>query len=519
MNKALFNLVKTSKPNRNVFDLGHRNKLSLNFGDLVPTLAMEVIPGDTIRVNAENFLRLAPMIAPIMEEIDVHTHFFFIPNYLIWDNFESFISNRTQNVHPYITPDQVASLAGSFMESGTLWDYLGLPSLTDAVVNAGTDIGTRINSLPFRAYQTVCREFYEDQNIPYTDSFDTPDLGDGLDTNAESLLTLRKRAWKKDYFTSALQEALAKPDVIVPLEVDYLDTSLVKTNTGSDAGTNTLIGVSGTAGSMSVNKTINTTVGNAGRIENIDTTSTGVLMDRLRTAMSIQTWLEKMQRGGRRYMEILKSAFGVIGDDRRLDRPKYLGGGRQKIVISDVTNMTSITTEEPLGTLGGRGISYGNARFSETFNEHGWILAITSIMPKKSYMQGIEKKFRKEDIYSYYWRDFANLGEQPIRNDELYYNVDDNEATNSADFGFQSRYAEYKFINDCIHGDFRDSLNFWHAADIYTTRPGLNTSFLQCNPSHRFFAVTDPAIHKAYMSINFDIKALRPIPLFSTPSF
>lgn len=511
---SIFSKVKVNKPASNTFDLSHDRKMSLNMGDLVPILALEIVPGDKISMSTSQLLRFAPLVSPVMHQVSVYTHFYFVPNRILWDNWQDFITGGEDGLDASVFPTIFYNTA----TPGDLKDYMGLPP-GDGALN------TDVSALPFAAYQTIYNEYYRDQNL--IDKVDTT-LKDGSNpTNRAELLTLRKRAWQHDYFTSALPWTQKGAEATIPLGTSAPlifepDNSGSKNTIFTDSNGNP-VGASGgvetsAAGimfmqdppgsNMYADVTNNTTADLS--------TATAATINDLRNAFRLQEWLEKNARGGSRYIESILSHFGVKSSDARLQRPEFLGGGASPVTISEVLQTSAADTEPtPQGNMAGHGISVGaNNNFSYFAEEHGYIIGIMSVMPKTAYQQGIPKHFRKFDKFDYYWPSFAHLGEQPILNEELYY---DNDGENEEVFGYTPRYAEYKYMNSSVHGEFRTSLDFWHMGRIFANRPNLNEDFITANPTDRIFAVETG--EKLYCHVYHKIKALRRMPYFGTPTF
>lgn len=534
MSNSLFQNVAMKKPPRNKFDLSHDRKMSLNMGDLVPILCQEVLPGDQFRVSSEVFMRMAPMLAPMMHNVNVTVHYFYVPNRILWDNWESFITGgrlgTSAPVAPAIRINSETVGTGKFF-TGTLADYLGLPTIP--IENVVPEAEVNINSLPFRAYQLIYDEYYRDQNVQASLDISKAD-GVIVGNNAEfaKLTTLRRRAWEKDYFTSAQPNAQRGAEVLIPIDtvaesadIAYRPYSNIFNEDGTAVTDDTLLGsnsVTLSGNALIGNKVTNSTVGQRSRVENIESvtaTNGSATIEDLRTSTMLQKFLELMQRGGSRLKEVIKAHFNVNTKDGRLQRPEYLGGGKQPMKISEVLSTFQGETGNPQGNMAGHGISGGSSNsFNRFFEEHGFVIGILSVLPVPAYQQGIPRMFTQRDTrLKYYWPSFANLGEQEVINHELYYDhTDDTE--NFLTFGYQSRYCEYKYVQPTVHGDMRSSLAFWHMGRIFESRPLLNESFIQSDPTNRIFAVESESVHKLYCQVYNRVDALRPLPYFNVPS-
>ena len=506
----LFNQVMGKKPRNNMFDLSHERKFSTDMAKLTPIICEEVLPGDKFIMNTEILTRLAPLVSPMMHRVDVYTHFFFVPNRIIWDNWEKFITGGTDGLQtpvlPYVQIN--SSTPETEWNNKSLLNFLGVQSADDPQA-----LSARYNALPFRAYQTIFNEYYRDQNLQ--DEVEVV-KSDGNTVTGNGILAMRKRCWEKDYFTSALPWTQRGGEVNLPFDAQYNPTykqaSVVREFSG---------GLSNSA-ALSVNSgELQDDTYTALRIENLEDeqniTSSSVTINDLRRATKLQEWLEKNARGGARYIEQIFSHFGVISSDARLQRPEYLGGGKSPIVISEVLQ-TSRTEGSPQGNMAGHGVSVGNThQFKKRFEEHGYVIGIMSIMPRTAYYQGVRRAFLKQSKLDYFWPEFANLGEQPVWNQELYnFWTDVDEQVDV--FGYQSRYAEYKFIPDSVHGDFTGNLEHWHMARKFTNAPALNSAFVAAQPDDRVFAVINTGQDNIYCQVYNNLKAVRPIPYFSIPS-
>lgn len=493
---------------KNKFDLSHERKLTLNMGHLVPILLQEVVPGDSFRVNTEVFLRFAPMIAPVLHRIDVYTHYFYVPNRIVWDNFDDFITKEGPGV-PVKVPQLIVQAAGAsgLMDSGSLADYLGLPT----VEGTGLLEGIAFSQLPFRAYKSIYNEYYRDQTLMPAIDFPTDDADVIIDQDpvtAAALMALETRSWEKDYFTTALPNPQYTDSAAIA-PITPLDSFLLDNGTLPAAGNITTTGIGGQ---------LSHSVGGAGVIASAGS-QPGTLIEDLRKANTLQLWLEKQARGGQRLVETILSHFGVRVPDARVSRPEYLGGGKQSVTISEVlSTFDNTAADRPQGTMSGHGISSGRTHgFSHTFPEHGYVIGIMSVLPKAAYQQGINRHWTRGDKFDFYWPTFAHLGEQEVKNKELYY--DGTSALNEQTFGYQMRYSEYKYQPDTVHGDFRNSLAYWHLGRIFAARPALNSTFVKADTTNfdRIFAVDDPAVHKLWCQVYNQVDALRPMPVFGTP--
>lgn len=506
---------------RNLFDLSHENKLTCEMGKLVPFLSMEVLPGDTFKVSTDIVVRMAPMLAPIMHNVNVYTHFFFVPNRLIFEKWEDFITGgptgSDSTVAPYITTP-----SGGFATS-SLGDYLGIP----------TGIaGAKVSALPFRAYAKIYNDYYRDENLQGEISLST---AAGSDTTTSTVLM--NRCWQRDYFTSALPwtQRSSTGAVKLPLgssaDVKFRNASTVDPSTLTDLTTYTTSGVLHSFSGMRELKVtadgwlaLGGAPASATYVDNVRVSpyadlsnATAADVNDIRYAFQVQRFLEKMARGGARYIEVIRSHFGVKSSDARLQRAEYLGGGRSPIMVSDVLQTSADDNQPtPLATMAGHGYSAQRShQFKRFFEEHGWLIGIISIMPRSSYQQGLAKKWTRETRFSYYWPVFSHLGEQAILNKEIYLQ---GVSADDGVFGYQPRYQEYRKAYSEVHGDFRSNLDFWHLGRQFSQLPVLNSDFVKCVPSNRIFAVTSATDHM-WVDIFNNIKALRPIPKFGDPGY
>jgi hypothetical protein len=535
----IFNSVKLKRPKRNVFNLSYESKLTVNAGELVPIMCKPVVPGDKFRVNTEMLVRLAPLVAPMMHRVNVFTHYFFVPNRLVWNQWEDFITKGVDGTDtpafPTLKlPTTVDTANGHrFFGDSSLWDYLGLPSLnqignatfqTQSPNGVKAPAGYEVSALPFRDYLLIYNEYYRDQNLTSEIEF-SRDGGSTEAITTNPLLMLRRRAWEKDYFTSALPWVQRGPEVTVPvsgaggsMDVELKSTAADQYYVSSSESrpTGKLEVVNGVL--YATHESSGTSVGAYLSPNNfqVNVDEMGVSINDLRTSNALQRWFERNARSGSRYIEQILSHFGVRSSDARLQRPQFLGGGRVPVSVSEVLQTSSTDETSPQANMAGHGISASvNHGFTRYFEEHGYIIGIMSVMPRTGYQQGVPRDFRKFDNMDFYFPEFAHLGEQEIKNEELYLNQYD--ADNSGTFGYTPRYAEYKYSLNEAHGDFRGNMAFWHLNRIFTEKPNLNTTFVECNPSNRVFATAETSDDKYWIQLYQDIKALRLMPKYGTP--
>lgn len=519
---SIYSTVPKPRVKRSVFgrSTSFENKLSFDFGMIVPLLSEDMLPGDNFYFQPEVFLRCEPLIFPMMQFCDVHIDVVKYPMRLLMrdtpqiQGFETFMSPQDvfgQGVQP--TMSQFALTFGDnfgpdqyrFLSPGSLSDYLNLPTIDS---NFGQVIADgqvmKFRALDHIAYQWGYDELYRNENLQdLILNEDTDFYGHEITDPDEytRLMTLRYRNWPKDYFTSALPNTQRGIDVGIPITADVpltavgnipvdvltgyeltnpnnkknliLDNDNVALeNTSPTVGDLAQIGLHGQIDSTSLERQV------TGHLSNVVAT-----INDLRLSVALQAWAEASMRGGARYPEILMSTFGVRPRDARLDRPEVMGRISFPLQISEVLQTSQSTDDSPQGNMSGRGIAYGRGRYIHVYAEEHCILhAYISIMPRSAYMQGMPKKFTKFDKFDYYWPQFDALGEQAITCRELYYdfNEDWNDPdTNDYPFGYQQRFCEYKDFFNQVHGDFKlQGLNGWHMARIFASAPRLNEDFI-----------------------------------------
>lgn len=464
------------------------------------------------------------MLAPIMHRVDITSHSFFVPNRLLTDLWEEFITGGQDGlsnpVLPYITPAAMSDQSGeAFMYKGTLWDYFGLPVTTGA-----PDGIEEISVLPFRAYSKIWNDFYRDPNFDDERDLELELAGEcASESIAADLFELGRRGWEKDYFTSALDRTQRGLEVMMPIAAT---ADVVLTDPGgapvpADKYLGTLpLSPGALAYGDSFNPGVNTGAAQIS-VNNVESS-----LNDLRRAFAIQKWLEANARGGYRYQEQIQVHFNTMVPDFRLQRAEYIGGGRQPVQVSEVLSSTA-ADDQPLGDMAGKGISVGSSNhWSYKCLEHGFVITIMSVIPRTAYSQGFERMWTRRDKYDFAWTEFAHIGEQEILKKELVFGfAAANNTVNNAAFGYIPRYSEYKFKNDRIAGDFRDTLDFWHLGRTFLSVPALTSAFTTTfedgnagveDSMRRIFAVQDGTDY-LWFQISIRLKVRRPLPYFSVP--
>lgn len=525
----LFSQVPTAKIPRSKFNRSHGLKTAFYPGKLVPIFIDEVLPADTFNLKASILVRMPALIAPLMDNLYIDTFFFYVPERLVYDKFQKMCGEQDNpdDSTDYIFPT-LQSPANGFA-ANTLADFFGLPTAskqsngTDEVIQGALTV----RSEPFRAYWLIWNEWFRDENLQDSVSINK---GESSTTNGvftanddrfgDGTTTLAPRGKRHDYFTSALPWPQKGPGVDLPLNGDvpiymYYDkggsSDLRGFVSANSDGTMQLV----TPGSPGSPVSGITPVSNL--YADLDQATAATIND-LRQAFQIQKWYERAARGGTRYTEILLSFFGVKSPDARLQRPEYLGGTTQRIQITQVPQTSATDEKTPQANLAAFGLS-GTKRhgFIKSFVEHGWIVGLMCVRSDLTYQQGINRMWLRSTKFDIYWPPFAHLGEQVVTNEEIY--AQGTSADKEA-FGYQERYAEYRYYPSMITGEMRSTyaqtLDFWHLAQKFDTLPQLNEEFIEENvPIERAVAVTDEPPFIA--DIWFDMNCVRPMPVYSVP--
>lgn len=495
-----FDSIRTAKTNSNTFNLSHDVKLTMNMGDLVPTQVLEVLPGDKFNLRQESFARFMPMISPVMHNVKMITHHFFVPYRLVWKNWQKFAEATNE-------PESAPALPydnGFQSNVGDLADYLGLP--------VGKTMGN-VNLFAFASYWLICNEYYRDQNLQTIPSRRFT-LNDGKNVyfQDQNDLKLFKKAWGHDYFTSALPFAQKGDPVQLPLIGDA-PIVLKGDVTGTE---DSLLTQDGNIADFEL-KEADYSSSDRGKLFADLSNATSATINDLRNATKLQEYLEILARGGSRYVEILRSIWNVVPDDARMQRPEFIGGHKSNVVISEVLQTSSTDSASPLGQMAGHGLTatYGD-QHSYYAKEHGLIISLTSILPDTSYMQGLHKMFQRKNPFDFPIPHFAHLGEQEIKNSEIYYDTGDGK--NDDTFGYIPRYSEMRYVPSRVAGKLRTNMKHWTLVRDFANRPHLNGDFISANVRKDIFAVTDPNEHSIVCHFNNHTFVNRKLPKYGTPN-
>ena len=535
---------------RSTFDRSHSLKTSFNVGDIVPFFVDEVLPGDTFNVDTSKVVRLQTLLTPVMDNIYLDTYFFFVPNRLTWSHWKQFNGENMESAWipqtEYEIPQITAPASGGW-SVGTIADYLGIPT---GVPNLS------VSALPFRAYALVMNEWFRDENL--SDPLVVPvDDATVVGVNTGTFVTdvvkgglPYKAAKYHDYFTSCLPSPQKGPDVLIPSATSGVYPVVTKDEV-HDPGGFTLSGVYGSnptsftelnvftgnylIPSVSVSNVGVTGPNSSGTFDptNLWAESSGGLgasINQLRMAFQIQKLYEKDARGGSRYIEILKSHFGVTSPDARLQRPEYLGGNRVPININQVVQQSATASGETAqGTVTGMSVTTDtHSDFTKSFTEHGFVIGVMVARYDHTYQQGLERFWSRKDRFDYYWPVFANIGEQAVKNKEIFAQgpakVDSAGAViDDQVFGYQEAWADYRYKPSRVTGEMRSqyaqSLDVWHLADDYSALPMLSDSWIREDKTNvdRVLAVTSAVSNQLFADIYIKNRTTRPMPMYSIP--
>jgi len=477
---------------RNKFSLSHYKLLTMDMGNLVPLTWYEALPGDTIQQATSALVRVSPLLTPVMHPVHIRIHHWFVPNRLLWEDWEDFITGGSDGTS---TPEHPYKSFGACNES-SLRDYLGIPT-----ESWSPDL--EVSALPFRAYQMIYNEHYRDQDL-VTEI--TIDKNSGQDLNTPT--TLNKVSWQKDYFTTARPFEQKGDEVTIPLGESAPVKGIYVDSPGDQSAAASYTDYDGndwqTAGTASYRTQLRESLYDSN--SNGDpkayadlAQATGIAINDLRLALSIQRYQEARARYGSRYVEYLRY-LGVRSSDGRLSSPEYLGGGRQVIQFSEVLSTDGSNT----GDMKGHGISAMRTnRYRRFFEEHGIVMSLMSVVPKSIYTTALDRGFNRLVKEDYFQRELQHLGEQEIPNRE----VQSNHSSLDDVFGYQARYDEYRSKSSSISGEFRSTLNNWHYGREFAGDIALNQSFTDATPTKRVNASSDT--DALYILANHSIQARR----------
>lgn len=530
---------------RTKFDRSHVYKTTFDSGKLIPVFVDEVLPGDTTRMSVNYFARLATPIKPIMDNIYLDWFFFFVPNRLVWEHWQNFCFEQEdpEDSTDYVIPAIMADDNKNNTYVGSLWDYFGLPLNTSGTISG-------VSALPFRGVYLIWNEWFRDENLQKSVKIQKGDTNEILDSTrvSDQPSWLFKsgtgifpgypcppRGKRHDYFTSALPWTQKGPGVSVGLAgtanlvLSSNNNPILFSGGGGNSAFENM-----SVYSAKIGKEANIQ-GYTGEIENkgylkfgsdvglkgyADLDSSSIFtINSLRTAFQMQKFYERLARGGSRYTEVLRSFFGVVSPDARLQRPEFLGSFTKMVNVNPIAQTSATDTTSPQGNLSAYGVTAAKFHgFTKSFVEHGYIFGFVCARADLTYQQGINKMWLRSTVYDFYWPTFAHLGEQAIELREIY--AQGSEADTTV-FGYQERYAEYRYKPSQITGKFRSSvvsgnLDMWHLSQFFKNAPTLNEEFITENPPvNRIIAVQDEP--EFLLDIGFRYTTVRPMPMFGTP--
>lgn len=543
-----FSLAPHVDISRSRFDRSASLKTSFNAGDVVPFFLDEVLPGDTFSVDTSKVVRMQTLLTPMMDNVYLDTYYFFVPNRLVWDHWKEFCGENTESAwipQTEYTMPQITSPANTGWNVGTLADYFGIPTGV---------AGLSVSALPFRAYALIMNEWFRDQNLQdplVVPTDDSTVAGVNTGTTVTDVAKGGKpfvAAKYHDYFTSALPSPQKGPDVLIPAATSGEYPVVAKAET-HDGGGYAIFGNARVSGNAYAAVPASLYTGGTGNVQvqatdsplafnsssgattyafdplNLWAQSSGGLgatINQLRLAFQIQKFYEQQARGGSRYTEVVRSFFGVTSPDARLQRPEYLGGNRVPINVNQIVQQSGTESSgTPQGTVVGQSLTTDkHSDFTKSFTEHGLIIGVMVARYDHTYQQGLNRLWSRKDKFDFYWPVFANIGEQAIKNKEIFAqgNDKDNEV-----FGYQEAWAEYRYKSNMVTGEMRSayaqSLDVWHLADDYKQLPTLSDAWIKEDKSNidRVLAVTSSVSNQFFADIYVKNYCTRPMPMYSVP--
>lgn len=523
---------------RSRFDRSFVRKMTFDEGKLVPFFVDEVLPGDTISLTVRDFCRLATPVAPFMDNLYLDKFFFFVPNRLVWEHWQNFCFEQEDpdDSTDYVVPTcQLAGGTAGETGIGTLWDYFALPT--------GLTKSLTVNVLPFRMYYLIWNEWFRDENLQKSVKIDKSDTNAvfkqdrvadqpswifSSGTTYVNGFALAPRGKRFDYFTSALPFQQKGPGVEISLSGDAPVKGLYLYGSGSTSGE---VGYDSAGNVLPLGSPVNTaypyllkqrtgSVGpnNLPQVYADLSNLSAISISSLRTAFQMQKFYERLARGGSRYTEVLTSFFGVVSPDSRLQRPEYLGGSSKMMNINPVAQTSSTGDVTPQGNLAAYGVSASKYHaFTKSFVEHGYIIGLLEVRADLTYQQGINKMWLRSTVYDWYWPTFSHLSEQAILNAEIYAQGTEED---KGVFGYQERYAEYRYHPSEICGHFRSTytkpLDVWHLSQKFDSLPTLSDQFIQDSPPVERVIATKNYPH-FLIDIGFKYHTTRAMPMYGIP--
>lgn len=535
---------------RSSFDLSRSVKTTFNVGDLIPLCPpIEVLPGDTFQIDTSRVVRLQTLLTPMMDNLYMDTYWFFVPNRLVWSHWKNFMGENTASAWlpttEYSVPQTSAPSGG--WNIGTIADYMGIPTGVSNI---------KVNSLPLRGYALICNEWFRSEVLSDPVAIFTSDTGtSGANGTGVSAIQCGGQPYKAakffDYFTGALPSPQKGPDVNIPLvqgstnngyvpvsafpvehvsqsQVQSLGERYLRGYVYNSSGNSLHVGVSKTSGSVSTLNAFDISVTPPSNNQLIPSNlwanvqGFATTINDLRLAFQVQKLYEKDARGGTRYIEVLKSHFGVTSPDSRLQRPEYLGGNRVPLSVNQVIQQSGDANNTYLGDVGAQSLTVDNhSDFTHSFTEHGFLFCLGVVRYDHTYQQGLEQIWSRKNRFDYYWPVFANIGEQPIYRKEIY--CTGNDTDDNRVFGYQEAWASYRYLPNIVTGEMRSaasqSLDSWHLADNYSVAPTLSDGWIRESKDNvdRVLAVSSSAANQVFGDFFFKIKATRAMPVYSIP--
>lgn len=507
-NANFLNSVKISRPGKSHHDLSFVHATTMNMGILVPTAIKEVLPSDRIKLKAQSVTKFMPLVAPVMHRFDVRHEWHFVPSRLCWENWEDYITQKkTLGLLPSFP---TISALTAYSVNPRLSEWLGIPNPAN---NPGALNDIQVNAYPFAVYQRAYNDLYRDQDIQPDLSEDIL-LQDGNNDALAELFVTRQRAWNADLFTKARPDTQKGDPVSIPVVIENAPVRQ-NFNSGTPPATNTLQSASAGHNNAAVEEVFDSAFGPNELYADNEQSNVLTNVNDLRLAESLQRLLEKFMRAGSRYFELIRSVFGIVSPDSRLQRTEYITSTKQAVVVSEVLNTTG-TLDAPQGTMAGHAVAVNDGEFGY-YNavEHGYLICMTSVVPRTGYHQGFDKLWLKtKSPLDFSVPELAHIGEQPVLNAEVFAYSDIQDET----FGYMPKDYDLRYSNNRISGEMTTRLAYWNLARTFATPPGLTPDFIECVPDLRIFAVTDPDEDHIVMQILHEIEMLRPIPKFGTPS-